>query len=82
MRLGAMTISFVVPLNMEVRTAGERDIALNVVQKLSGALEDSPEELRLLMLIEAIEAWDKKDNPHVATKQGPLAWIPSLALPD
>jgi hypothetical protein len=77
-----MTISFVVPLNMEIRTAAERDIALNVVQKLSGALEDSPEESRLLMLIEAIEAWDNKHNPHDGTKQGPVAWIPSLASRD
>lgn len=75
-----MTISFVTPLNMEIRTPAEREIALNLVQKLSGAPEETPEESRLLMLIEAIEAWDNKHGrPETNRETGstaPLPWMP------
>lgn len=77
-----MTISFAIPLNIEIRTSGEREIAMNLIQKLSGALEEAPEESRLVMLIEAIEAWDNKHRQPAVENSGPLAWIPSLIARD
>ena len=78
-----MTIRISTPLNIEIRTEAERDIALNLVQKLSGAPENTPEEFRLLMLIEAIEAWDIKRERHQAVKQSAaalvLVWMPAVS---
>lgn len=42
---------------------------MNLVQKLSGAPEVTPEESRLLMLIEAIEAWDLKRDQQQTAEQ-------------
>ena len=42
---------------------------MSLVQKLSGAPEVTPEESRLLMLIEAIEAWDLKRDQQQTAEQ-------------
>lgn len=80
---GAITISFVTPLNMEIRTNSERETAVSLVQKLRGALKDTPEESSLL---EAIEAWDNKHSQPENSKKngdtGPPAWMPTLAACD
>jgi len=64
-----MTISIGPPINIEIRTDEEREVAMSLVQKLSGALEATPEESRLVMLIEAIEAWDLKHDQQQAIEQ-------------
>ena len=69
MRCAAMTISLGPAINIEIRTDEEREVAMNLVQKLSGALEVTPEESRLLMLIEAIEAWDLKRDQQQTAEQ-------------
>ncbi len=71
-----MTISISIPVNIEIRSQVERDVAMSLVQKLSGAPEDTPEEFRLLMLIEAIEVWDAKHEQEEAASQ--LARSPLL----
>lgn len=74
-----MSLKLATPLNIEIRTMEEREIALNLVQKLSGAPEDTPEESRLVMLIEAIEIWDSKHGMNEADpnarKNAPVPWI-------
>ena len=78
-----MTIRISLPVNFEIRTGAERDIAVNLVQKLSGAPEDTPEEFRLLMLIEAIETWDIKRDQQEVAKQSTdallIVWMPTVA---
>lgn len=76
-----MSIKLAKPLNIEIRTPEEREIALGIVQRLSGAPEDTPEESRMVMLIEAIEIWDSKlavleDEP--ARKGAAIPWIPEF----
>lgn len=53
--------------NITIKSADEREIAMNLIEKLSGAPEDTPEETRLQMLIEAVERWDAKQDPAAAT---------------
>ncbi len=41
-----------------ITTVEEHEAAAAEVQRLAGALEDTPEESRLIDLVTAIEAWD------------------------
>jgi antitoxin component HigA of HigAB toxin-antitoxin module len=49
-------------ITIEIRTADEYDAAVSLIQRLSGAPEDSAEEARLRILVEAVEAWDAKHD--------------------
>ena len=41
-----------------INSVEEYEAATAEVQRLTGALEDTPEEARLMELVAAIEAWD------------------------
>jgi hypothetical protein len=60
-------------INIAIRSPEEREIAMNIIQKLSGALEDTPEIIRLEMLIEAVESWDANSS------EGPLSELNALS---
>ncbi len=81
-----MTISISIPVNIEIRSQVERDVAMSLVQKLSGAPEDTAEEFRLLMLIEAIEVWDaKREQEQAASRSSDallLVWMPMVVRQD
>ncbi len=49
-----------------ITTVEEYEAATAEVQRLSGAPEDTPEERRLIELVEAIEIWDAKHDDATA----------------
>lgn len=49
-----------------IRTVNDYEIAMIEIQELSGAPEGSPEERRLIELVEAAEAWDRGKGGEVA----------------
>lgn len=49
-----------------VTTVEEYEAATQEVQELSGAPEDSPEEARLIELVQAIQEWDVKNDDATA----------------
>lgn len=44
-------------VNIAVRTVAEFEAAVSLIRKCHGAPEGSPEHARMIMLIEAAEAW-------------------------
>lgn len=59
-------------INIEIRTSGERDAASRLIERLLGAIEDSPEESKLRMLIAATEAWDVKCRRALLAEANPF----------
>lgn len=45
---------------MRIENEEQHRLAVEEVQELSGAVEDSPEETRLIELVEAIQDWEKR----------------------
>ncbi len=45
---------------MQIENEEQHRTAVEEVQDLTGALEGSPEEARLIELVDAIEAWEKR----------------------
>lgn len=45
---------------MRIGSEEEHRLAIEEVQKLSGAIEGSPEEARLVELVDAIEEWERR----------------------
>lgn len=60
------------PINIEIRTSGKRDAASRLIERLLGAIEDSPEERKLRMLIAATEAWDVKCKQQLLAEANPF----------
>lgn len=45
---------------MRIENEQQHRLAVEEVQELTGAIEGSPEEARLIELVEAIEDWEKR----------------------
>lgn len=61
------------PINIEIRTAEERETAGRLIERLMGAIEDSPEESKLKMLLSACEAWDAKCKRALLCQPNPFS---------
>lgn len=60
------------PINIEIRTTEERETAGRLIERLMGAIEDSPEESKLKMLLAACEAWDAKCKRALLCQPNPF----------
>lgn len=69
------------PINIEIRTAGERDAADRLIERLLDAPEDTPEECKLKMLIAACEAWDVKRDREFLAQDNPFCVLMEVQEP-
>jgi hypothetical protein len=60
------------PINIQIRTGDEREAATRLIERMLGAIEDSSEETKLRMLIEATEAWDTKCKRALLSQTNPF----------